>query len=96
MKVAEAGPGHRNGRRTGVAPGGSPSDFDIRRLIREHIRDSDRSSDPGTIAASVVDDIPEEQLRAVIARWLPLQVANEMFNMHAERAGGLSRVRDRV
>jgi hypothetical protein len=79
MKIAEAGP--------------QASDFDVRRLIREHIRESDPSDDPGTIAAAVAEEIPEEHLRAVIAKWLPLQVANEMFNMHAERARGLPLIR---
>jgi hypothetical protein len=65
----------------GDAPG---EGFDVRGLIREHIRQSDPRSDAGAIATRVAREIPEEHLRAVVARWLPLQVANERFNMNAE------------
>jgi hypothetical protein len=87
MNTVEAGP-HRNGRRAMSNPGGDGSpaeDFDIRRLIRRHICSSPPASDPAAIAANVAEEVPEEQLRAVVARWLPAQVANELFNLNAER-----------
>jgi hypothetical protein len=70
--------------------GDAPAEgFDVRRLIREHIRQSDPRSDAGAIATRVAEEIPEEHLRTVVARWLPLQVANERFNMNAESTRGV-------
>jgi hypothetical protein len=75
--------------------GNGSAPFDIRKLIRRHIRESDPSDDPVAIARRVIDAIPEAELRGVVAKWLPMQVANELFNLNAERTGRRTTTRPR-